>query len=52
MTDVERLAVAWELWTRRSAALARGMRVGPLVAGAVGTCAMVGGAALKPMVGL
>lgn len=51
MTDFERLAVAWELWTRRSAAVARGVRPGPLLIGMAAAGVMVGGSALKPMFG-
>ncbi|WP_164512561.1 hypothetical protein [Nocardioides baekrokdamisoli] len=51
MTDLERLAVAWESWSRKRAAVVHGLRLGPLIAGAVVTSAMVGGAVVKPMFG-
>lgn len=43
MTDFERLAVAWDLWKRRSAATVSGVRLSPLVLGALVTAALIGG---------
>lgn len=49
MTDLERLAVAWDLWWRTSRAVARGLGLGPLVVGALLSGGMVVAAALRPM---
>lgn len=49
MTDLERLGVAWDLWCRRSRAIAVGVRGGPLLIGATAAGVVVGAAALKPL---
>jgi hypothetical protein len=43
VTDFERLAVAWDLWKRRSVATASGMRVSPLILGMALTSALIAG---------
>lgn len=43
MTDFERLAVAWDLWKRRSAAAASGVRLSPLILGSLVAVALVCG---------
>jgi hypothetical protein len=49
MTDFERLVVSWDLWVRRSRALALGMRLGPLMLGVVVGGGWVAAEAVPPM---